>query len=649
MIRLGGKNVLLGGFHDHWSRADGENPTLLLAALTYYHYDFVILMDGPESCAVTAAAANAFSRKLRIYPGYEEATGWAHIVTVNPRRPPLEGDDADFRRVFRALKASCDLVILGHPNYIAWEPLVETGEMDRLLDEGLLDGVQATMFSKGGVFGTRDAWLGDWYRKRVAAGRRTAVVGGWDVHGAVPAGVIPHVLYTHARPPDGHFETGCDNRTLVLAEENRLEAIVAAVRAGDTAVENMRSGEIIGAPDVVELLTRHGYREAVAELDRKRDAVSLTLVGPWLGGAAGQLTVSHAGQVLVPTVFDRAVSIPAQAGLPLDLPCIPLLLPRDQTWLPVAWQGDDGSERIWAVEAAHPIRFDVLPRIDAAGPAVEFAPAAPFAGSVTLQAGAAVPDWQGEAQGRIVIPADRHAVTGTPIPFRCEARLPSGMARVETGFLTFLPVHRFHGAWEDVPPFGVDEARYVPKSAYGMKRPWPGPDVFSARLQFAWTAHALLFRATVRDDVHFQPHRGHYAYNADCLQLALDPLLRRAGTIGSIYSFNLSLSPDGPELFRWLSPTEEAGPGFTPPVSNVSLGERYLDVTPWSGGLVYTLTLPWSELAPAHPAPGMRMGVYYIMFNNNGAGHLDTMHWPVPIEGMWTVPRKWGTLTLLDG
>ena len=48
MILLNGRNILLGGFHDHWSRIDPANPTLLLAALNYYHYDFVTLMDGPE-------------------------------------------------------------------------------------------------------------------------------------------------------------------------------------------------------------------------------------------------------------------------------------------------------------------------------------------------------------------------------------------------------------------------------------------------------------------------------------------------------------------------------------------------------------------------------------------------------------------------
>jgi hypothetical protein len=40
------------------------------------------------------------------------------------------------------------------------------------------------------------------------------------------------------------------------------------------------------------------------------------------------------------------------------------------------------------------------------------------------------------------------------------------------------------------------------------------------------------------------------------------------------------------------------------------------------------------------------MGLYLIMFNNDGQGLVDTLHWPRPIEGMWLVPRRWGVVTL---
>ena len=50
---------------------------------------------------------------------------------------------------------------------------------------------------------------------------------------------------------------------------------------------------------------------------------------------------------------------------------------------------------------------------------------------------------------------------------------------------------------------------------------------------------------------------------------------------------------------------------------------------------------------PCWATAGARLGIYLVMLNNNGGGLIDTLHWPVPIPGMWTIPRKWGVLTLL--
>jgi hypothetical protein len=251
------------------------------------------------------------------------------------------------------------------------------------------------------------------------------------------------------------------------------------------------------------------------------------------------------------------------------------------------------------------------------------------------------------ADGRLRIPLGTAMPGPTPLACTCMAESAGGVGRGYDGFLTFIGVPRFTGDWSVIPRVGVDEARFVPQSAYGHKRPWPGPEVISAGLHFAWTDSEFLFRAEVRDAVHFQPFEGHYVYNADCLQLAIDPMLRRSDLLGNVYAFNLALTPRGPELYRWLAPQEEATSAFRPPANDVSLGGRYLSIEPVKGGLVYTLRLPWGELAPCRPEPGARLGSYLILMNNDGGGLIDTLHWPVPIHGMWTVPRRWGVLTLL--
>jgi hypothetical protein len=154
-------------------------------------------------------------------------------------------------------------------------------------------------------------------------------------------------------------------------------------------------------------------------------------------------------------------------------------------------------------------------------------------------------------------------------------------------------------------------------------------------------------RADVTDPIHYQPYSGHYTYNADCLQLAIDPMLRRDDCIGCCYTFNLALTPEVPELFRTFTPDREASPDFKPPEKNVSLGSRHLKVEKKENGLIYQLELPWKEIQPVKPCEGARIGVYFIMFNNNGKGLIDTMHWPVPIEGMWMIPNRWGILSLV--
>jgi hypothetical protein len=470
--------------------------------------------------------------------------------------------------------------------------------------------------------------------------------GGWDVHLMKAFKRMPAVLYDRSFEPDGHYEAPCSSRTILFAPENTLEAICQAVKAGQTVVERMPTGELYGPDDLVSFLKSSGYREAVGELDRQRDAVQLRPDAPLVAGKPGRLTVSQSGTLRLPVTLNEAASVSVTAEQPVDWPVVPTLLERDRAYLPVTWQGADGQERLWAVDREHPIQLDVLPLLGQGKPAMEVAALREFKGTVEIKIEGAAETIKQEIRGdtRVELPP------GAPMPimrYEMRATNQQGISRRFAGCLTYFGAARFNGDWSAVPKFGVDTAEFVPKHAYGAGRPWPGPQVYSAQLQFAWTPDALLLRATVRDAVHYQPFHGHYGYNADCLQLAIDPMLRRNLTLGNVYSFNLMLTPSGPELFRTWSPADEATASFQPPAENESLGNRYLNVTPWDGGLVYEMTLPWNQLAPVRPEAGHRMGVYYIMFNNNGTGHLDVLHWPNAMTGNYFAPASWGMLTLL--
>jgi len=170
-------------------------------------------------------------------------------------------------------------------------------------------------------------------------------------------------------------------------------------------------------------------------------------------------------------------------------------------------------------------------------------------------------------------------------------------------------------------------------------------------VRLAWTNEALLCRAQVCDPVHFQPFTDKMYYEADSLQVAVDPLLRREETHGAIAAYVVASTQAGPQVIRWLVPDATTSPRVDPPPGNTHLREKsseYMTVEKWHGGLVYTMRLPWADMLPSPPDPGMRMGLFLWFANNNGQGMLDVLEWPKPIPGMFTVPSKWGIITLAD-
>ena len=654
MLRLDGEPLLLGGFHDHWSRWDARNPALLLAALDYYHYDFVTLMCGPEVDAPHLAVSERLGGRVRLYPGREEFFGWGHLVVVNPRAPRLEeGDNPDYEAVMRRLGGTSDLVVLAHPDYPGtWDRLFLTGEVDRLLDAGAIDGVN--LINTAGFDGGRHREQIAWFGRREAAGKKTPIVGGWDAHLVLPVPGRPPVLYGPGRSPRGHIDTAGNNRTILFCGENALPAIVEAVRAGRTVIEDLRTGELVGPAPLVRFLKEHGYAAEIARLDAGRDALRLAIPAPWIAGEVCFLPRPEGGEgkieVAVPTeagLRDAVVSPPGPEGkAAVAWPAAPSGRDRDYALVTLRLPGTAREERHWAVETQHPVQIEVLPRYRGAAPGIEIAPQRPFAGTFSVEIDGLF-SWSGRIEGPLWLELPASA-SETLRAARWKAVSDAGMERSEKIVLTFLEATRFTGSWDRVPIYAVDRAQFAPAYSYGAARPYPGPDVYAAYYQFAWNEEAFFWRARVRDAVHFQPEtQGHYLYNADCLQLAVDPLLRRSESIGHVYSFNLALTPRGPLVHRWLSPDQEADGTFRPLPADTSLAAGALRVEPWEGGLVYELRLPWAELAPARPRPGARMGLYGIAFNNDGTGLTDTLHWPVPISGMWQSPRRWGVLSLL--
>ena len=635
MIQIGNKKILIGGFHDHWFRNGTHNPTLLLAAINYYHYDFMCLMDPNPMCKWFKEVAERYCPQVKLHLGYERPFGWGHVITVHHKAPSLPSDDPEFRKILSRLTAEDGLVALAHPGHTdTYNKIFKTGELDKLTDDGCIHAVQLCSAEEY-----------EWFRKRDKAGKVTPIMSGWDHHMIAPVKDLPAVLYG-PRAPDGHLDSCKGTRTLVFAEENTWDALLEGVKAGRTVIDITHAGEFVGPEKLVEFLVDNGYRQRMAELGKKRDSMTLTLNRRPVAGESLRMTFSSPGEIRMPGTLDEPEELATDTDGVLEIPKLPAVMERDMTYFPVVKTDETGYTRVWAVEVNHPIQLDVLPLIRNGASSVEIKPKKRFRGAVALTVDRILPEGTIVTEENLTLPAPQAKGTMKPLDYAFKAEVHSGVTRRQHGYLTFIPVPVFRGDWSKVPANHIDSAEYC--GGYGSNRPYPGKEVFSSEIRFAWTADELLFQARVVDPVHYQTFKGHFVYQADALQLALDPLLRRNEIPGSVYSFNLALTPDGPEVFRWISPQEEATETFDPPEQNVTLGGEYLKIAKRRNGLVYELRLPWKELAPAKARVGARMGVFYLMKNNNGDGLVDAMQWPRPIQGMWVVPRHWGVLTLVD-
>ncbi len=642
MLELHGRRILMGSFHDHWSRNGTDNPSLLLAAMNYHHLDFMCLMDGVPMDAFIKACIEAYCPHLKIFTGYEIAYPWGHVVTVGNRPAELHTSSRDYRFVLKMLSQNCDFVAMAHPSYVTtWNTLCQTGELDRLLDEGLLDGVQP-----GFSAGERD-----WVSARLAAGRPTSLISGWDSHLICPLSERVPVLYNSTRPPHGHIDSCSGNRTLVFADDNTLPAIVDAVKSGKSVLDNAATGEFMGCADLVVFLEKNGYREAVRMLDSRRDALSLSTDGQVESGCPCRFVFSAPGTVTLPGTLSEPQHADTDEQGVLELDAMPVIQERDKTYFPIVHTGHDGYVRAFAVDLEHPIHMTVLPDLRTPkDPELEIVEHKPFEGDLKVCVEDIFPGGHACDSRNLKIPVPAKKAWPYPLRYTLEAVNRAGIARHLDGVLTFTRAPRFRGSWECIPTVPVDRASFVPEkdSAFGAYRSWPGADVFSATVQMAWTETDFLYRACVRDAVHYQPFVHDTFYEADSIQIAIDPYLRREDTGGSIAAYLMAYTQSGPRTVRWLSPTRERTASYTPPPEYTNLGNAYLSVEEWDDGLTYLLCLPWSELFPTAPVAGTRMGLFLQFNNSDGSGMLDVLHWPQPIPGMSIVPIRWGVITLTE-
>ena len=644
--KIGKYNILIGGVHDHWARTAQDNPALFMAALDYYHYDFTCLMDGDSIFdPMTKKGIENYSANKKVFLGKEQFYGWGHVVTVRNHPKNVNNTNPDFREEIAKLKAGGGFVVMAHPETHPESNrlIFKTGEIDTMLRLGIIDAWQPEL-EKGEI---------ELIRKTDSLGKTVPIVSGWDVHYVADLPDLPTILYTDKQTPNGHLDSGGRYRTIIIDAKNDFDSIVAAVKTGRSVIEDLRpgpnKGKLYGEKKWIEYLLNNGYRKNINKLDSIRNTKTLKLDKDIVKvGQSLKMTFSEPCTVKIPGTLTEPVVRKTDKNGILTIDEMPALLDRDKTFYPVVALYNDGFEKDFAITLHHKYSFDVFPKYadNKYYLRVKITSAIKGTCSAIVENQKLKPK---EFKGNEVL----LDITNLDIDFekavnfKVKIKDDKGITREYSSYVNYTTAPYFKGSWDQIPVVKINSAEQEILPGYGTTRPFPGEDVISAEIQYAWNEDYFMMRAKVTDSINFNPFITSKSYQGDVIQLGIDPMLRRKRSLSYNHSFNLSLSPKGPLLWKWKSAEAETEGRKLPVKQDFSLGDKYLKISKWEKGIIYNLKIPWSELAPAKPKPGKQIGIYFLLANNDGDGFLDMFGWPAtPENGGYLKPNTWGFLTL---
>lgn len=141
--------------------------------------------------------------------------------------------------------------------------------------------------------------------------------------------------------------------------------------------------------------------------------------------------------------------------------------------------------------------------------------------------------------------------------------------------------------------------------------PWGSPSDLSVRYGYAWNEKGIYAVYQVNDDRHVGA-TDHSFWNFDSVQIAIDPATR-GGKSG--------YQPGQRELGLWLDNEGKVHIAQCYPARN-DPPEIPSRVTPFEGGVVYEIFLPWRYLfgRETHPTPGSVLAMNFLVNDNDGSG-----------------------------
>ncbi|OMD86814.1 MULTISPECIES: S-layer homology domain-containing protein [Paenibacillus] len=147
---------------------------------------------------------------------------------------------------------------------------------------------------------------------------------------------------------------------------------------------------------------------------------------------------------------------------------------------------------------------------------------------------------------------------------------------------------------------------------------YKGADDLSGTAQLRWDEEHIYLTADIRDDVFSHNAAGINIWQNDSIQFSLAPGV--PGDSQSWYEYGISQTPEGPQIYRWLSMKGAATGVLTKGTLSVTRDEA-TKVTS------YALALPWSEISPIRPAASDILSFSMLVNDNDGAGRKGYIEW----------------------
>lgn len=634
-MKLKNITVQIGAFHDHWLRNGTDNPSVLIAAVTKYHYDFICLMDeGFEKRFTIKKQVEEWIPGFKVHLGEERIYDWGHAVTVSNNCTDFNLENQDYVAEFLNMKKHGGIVALAHIGYNkTLEEITKKGVIDSLIDNNIVDAVQI-----------ENAADYEYIKHRSTTGQKLPLISGWDSHMLNDSPGIFDCVYNESVGVPEHFDHSSFFRTIVFAADNSLEEIKKALQRGESVLEDISTGELYGSKHLIELLLENGYAEKIKELDSQYNSCNLSCKILHSGDCA-ELKMSKCGVVMLATDSHLTPqSFKTDDNGVIRYENIPMPVAQNNSYLPICLCIDN-FRRYWAVKVENSIQIDVLPKYTNGKTYLCVYAKKDFEGDIIFEqpykTSRSVSAKMGEELCLIEIGNNEKKLN-----YKFCAKNNRGEKRTYNSRTALLKIPHKHNGWEKAEKICIDSQEFC--GGFGSIRPYPGKDVFSITVSFLWDSDNLYVKYDITDRIYIAPPEGAFMYTSDSSTLNIDPLFKRSDSRNSGCEMILGFPNGTGRILCTHIPRYENGERYIDKEDNCYLsGELTMENT--ENGRIVMLKLPWNQISPKKVKTGDYMGITVGGLNDEGSGLVDNMQWPWPAEnGTWLFPSNWGVMVLID-